>query len=227
MVEWLVAQSAVERYRRDDSEFDRAMAFIDATFAVALTLLVTTLDIRTNQKSWSSLGAFYDAGGSQLVAFAVSFVIIAGYWLAHFRLFAGFRAVDVKVIVANLVLLAAIVILPFTTEYAGDPRITDLPLPIAIVSINVAAVSIVFSAVYLLARRHGLLRTPPDSRTFTLNLLAMLVPGLVFLISVPIAYAVSPDAAKLSWLSLIPINAILGRMSTPASAGDPATGSDR
>jgi uncharacterized membrane protein len=76
------------------------------------------------------------------------------------RLFAAFRAVDMQVIVANLVLLAAIVILPFTTEYAGDPKITDLPLPIAIVSVNVAAVSIVFTALYVLARRRGLLSSP-------------------------------------------------------------------
>jgi uncharacterized membrane protein len=215
VVEWPVSESAVGRYRRDDSEFDRAIAFIDATFAVALTLLVTTLDIRTDPKSWESLGAFYDAGGSQLVAFAVAFLIIAGYWLAHFRLFAAFRAVDLTIIVANLALLAAIVIVPFTTEYAGDPRITDLPLPIAIVSINVAAVSIVFTVVYVLARGRGLLRDDPDPRTFRINTLAMLVPGIVFLASVPIAYAVSPEAAKLSWLALIPVNFVLGRMSRP------------
>jgi uncharacterized membrane protein len=220
MVEWRVAQNVIGRYRRDDSEFDRAIAFIDATFAVALTLLVTTLDIRTDSKSWESLSAFYDAGGSQLVAFGVSFVIISAYWLAHFRLFAAFRAVDLTVIVANLALLAAIVILPFTTEYAGDPDITDLPLPIAIVALNFAAVSIVFTVVYVLSRRRGLLRTPPDSRAFTFTVLAMLVPGIVFVISVPIAYAVSPDAAKLSWLALIPINAVLGRMSSPYEVAD-------
>ena len=50
----------------------------------------------------------------------------------------------------------------------------------------------------------------------------MLVPGLVFLLSVPVAYAVSPDAAKLSWLALIPVNAVLGRMSTPFVAEDAA-----
>jgi uncharacterized membrane protein len=217
-----VAQKAIGRYRRDDSEFDRAIAFIDATFAVALTLLVTTLDIRTDPKSWKSVSAFYDAGGSQLVAFAVSFLVIAAYWLAHYRLFAAFGAIDLTVIVANLALLAAIVILPFTTEYAGDPDITDLPLPIAIVALNFAAVSFAFTVVYVLSRRHGLLRTQPDSRAFTFNVLAMLVPGLVFLVSVPIAYAASPTAAKLSWLALIPINAVLGRMSTPYEDPDVA-----
>ena len=87
-----MSQSVVGRYRRDDSEFDRAIAFIDATFAVALTLLVTTLDIRTDRKS-------------------------------------------------------------------------DLPLPIAIVSVNVAAVSIAFTAlragIVVLASRSC--PTPPTS----------------------------------------------------------------
>ncbi len=203
----------IERYRREDSEFDRAIAFIDATFAVALTLLVTTLDIKTDQRSWSSLENFYDAGGSQLVAFAVSFLVIAGYWLAHFRLFATFVAVDVRLITANLVLLAAIVVLPFTTEYAGDPAISDLPLPIAVVSVNVFAVSAAFTLVYVMARRRQLLKAEPGSREYLVNVLTLLAPGFVFLASVPIAYAASPDAARLAWLALIPINAVLGRAS--------------
>ena len=36
---------AKPRYSRDDSEFDRAIGFIDATFALALTLLITTLEV--------------------------------------------------------------------------------------------------------------------------------------------------------------------------------------
>ena len=153
-----MSRRVIERYQRDDSEFDRAIAFIDATFAVALTLLVTTLDIPTKPESWDNLGDFYDAGGAQLVAFGVSFAVIAGYWLAHFRLFASFVAVDIRIIVMNLVLLAAIVVLPFTTEYAGDPNINHLPLPIAVVSVNIAAVSGAFTAVYVMARGRGLLR---------------------------------------------------------------------
>ena len=83
----------------------------------------------------------------------MSFAVIAGYWLAHFRLFASFVAVDIRIIVMNLVLLAAIVVLPFTTEYAGDPNINHLPLPIAVVSVNIAAVSGAFTAVYVIGVR--------------------------------------------------------------------------
>jgi uncharacterized membrane protein len=210
-----VSGQVIGRYRRDDAEFDRAIAFIDATFAVALTLLVTTLDIPTNPEAWGSFGDFYDAGGSQLVSFGVSFLVIAGYWLAHFTLFATFVAVDMRVVVLNLALLAAIVVLPFTTEYAGDPDINYLPLPVAVVAVNIAAVSSVFAGVYVMARRHGLLKSAPGSREFTLNLLVILVPAAVFLASIPIAYLIDPVAAQLSWLVLIPINATLGRMSRP------------
>jgi hypothetical protein len=37
----------------------------------------------------------------------------------------------------------------------------------------------------------------------------------VFLASVPVAYLISSEAAHLSWLMLIPVNAVLGRMSSP------------
>lgn len=33
------------RYSREQAEFDRAIGFMDATFALALTLLVTTLEV--------------------------------------------------------------------------------------------------------------------------------------------------------------------------------------
>ena len=153
-----MAVQVPERYLRDDSEFDRAVAFIDATFAVALTLLVTTLDIKSDPASWDTLAHFYDAMGSQLVAFAISFVVIAMYWVAHYRLVASFGAIDIRLITVNLFLLAAIVILPFTTESAGDPAVDQLPLPAVVLSVNLAAVSIAFTLIYVIARDRGLLR---------------------------------------------------------------------
>jgi hypothetical protein len=55
-----MAAGVPERYRRNDAEFDRAIAFIDATFAVALTLLVTTLDLKSDPSSLDTLGHCYD-----------------------------------------------------------------------------------------------------------------------------------------------------------------------
>jgi len=209
-----MAGRVLSRYSRDNSEFDRAVAFIDATFAVALTLLVTTLDISSNPSAWDNLGDFYDSMGSQVLSFAISFVVIAGYWLAHYRLFASFAAIDHQLIVVNLFMLASIVLLPFTTETAGNPDINDLPLPTVVLAVNVAAVSTAFTLIYVMAHRRGLLRTDPTQHEFQWGAAICFIPAIVFLASIPIAYWVDPGYAQLSWLSLVPINVILSRVSS-------------
>ena len=140
--------------------------------------------------------------------------MIAGYWLSHYRLMATFTAIDLRVIVVNLVLLATIVILPFSTESAGDPSINDLPIPTVLLALNVAAVSSAFTLLYVQARRRGLLKVDPTPREFRWTALAFLVPALVFLASVPIALLVSVAAAQLSWLALLVVNPIIGVAST-------------
>jgi uncharacterized membrane protein len=217
-----VAVQVPERYQRDDAEFDRAIAFIDATFAVALTLLVTTLDIKSDPASWNSLAHFYDAMGSQLVAFAISFLVIAAYWVSHYRLVATFDALDLRLITLNLFLLAAIVILPFTTESGGDPAVDNLPLPAVVLSVNLAAVSIAFTLIYVIARERGLLRVEHHQREYRWRVALFLAPGLVFLVSIPVAYAVDPGTARLVWLALLVVNPYLGRGLARAAEDDAA-----
>jgi TMEM175 potassium channel family protein len=199
------------RYSREESEFDRAIGFFDATFALALTLLVTTLDVSGESSVWESLGSLDDEVGSQFIAFAIAFALIANYWLVHHRLIASFDALDTPVIVANLFLIAAIVLLPFSTEAVGDPEIDDLALPTAVFALDVAAASMMLTIIYWLAWKRDLLRSRPSRAELRANLIASVVPAVIFVVSIPIAYLASATAAKLSWLSLI----ILNRLSSP------------
>ena len=198
------------RYSRDASEFDRAIGFIDATFALALTLLVTTLDIDDPQSAFASLSAFGDAAGAQLLAFAIAFVVIASYWLAHHRMVAAFVAIDRSTIVVNLGLIAAVVLLPFTTASVGDPSVVDLALPTVLMAVDVAIVSLLHLLVWLVAAGRGLLDHTPTLDERRDRVINGLATPVVFLISVPIAYLASPDAARLSWLALIAINPAVG-----------------
>lgn len=203
------------RYSRDQGEFDRAIGFVDATFALALTLLVTTLDAGDLHEAFSSLGALDDAVGAQLVAFAIAFAVIANYWIQHHRLIAWFAAIDYAAIVVNLCLVATIVLLPFSTNAVGDPSVNDLPLPTVVMAVNVAAASVLHTLVYLVAVRRGLLDpapTPAQVRWFVFNALPAAV---VFAASVPIAYLISPTAAKIAWISLIPISWLITRYTEP------------
>ncbi|HET8779905.1 MAG TPA: TMEM175 family protein, partial [Agromyces sp.] len=49
------------RYGRDSVEFARAVAFFDAVYAFAITLLVVNMDPPV-ASDWTSLGALLDSG---------------------------------------------------------------------------------------------------------------------------------------------------------------------
>ena len=165
------------RYSREASEFDRAIGFFDATFALALTLLVTTLDVSGTPSVWDSLGSLDDAVGSQFIAFAIAFALIANYSLVHHRLIASFDAIDTPLIVANLFLIATVVLLPFTTEAVGDPEIEDLALPTAVFALDVAAASIMLTFIYWLAWKRDLFRSRPIRPEIRANLFASTIPA--------------------------------------------------
>jgi uncharacterized membrane protein len=199
------------RYSRDRPEFDRAIGFIDATFALALTLLVTTLNIDDPSAAFSSLGALDDAVGQQAIAFVIAFAVIASYWLQHHRLIASFTAIDYATIVVNLFLIAAIVLLPFSTQSVGDPSVKDLPLPTVIMAVNVVLASTLHTLVYLVAVRRKLLSPRPSRGEISYTVVNGLASAAVFGASVPIAYLISPIAAQITWASLIPISQFVGR----------------
>ena len=200
------------RYSREQSEFDRAVAFIDATFALALTLLITTLDIGNRSKAFKSLSNLYAAVGPQFLAFLIAFAVIAGYWLAHHRMLAGFAAMDSRTLVANIFLIGAVVLLPFTTSSVGDPGVADLPLPTVLMAVDVAAVSALFTLVWVMAARRELLVDKPSAEERFERLANGLAPAVVFLLSVPIAYLAEPYVARLFWLSLLVVNPAIGVM---------------
>jgi uncharacterized membrane protein len=200
------------RYERDDAEFDRAIGFVDATYALALTLLVTTLDVDDLPTAWSSVGSLFDAVGAQFLAFGIAFLVIANYWLEHHRMIAAFGALDYPTITVNLLLVGAIVLLPFSTQSVGDPSVVDLALPTVVMALNVAACSILHSSVFAMAVHRRLLARPRPPEEVRGYLVLALLPALVFLASIPIAVAASAEAARVSWLALIVVNPIAGKI---------------
>lgn len=200
-------------YQRDEDEFGRAVGFFDATYALALTLLVTTLDVGDSRANWIDLGALENAVGSQFVAFLISFGVIAIFWLHNHRLLSQFASIDLPLIVLNLVLVGTIVLLPFTTEALGGGNVNDLPLPTVVYAANIAAASILNAVVYETARRRGLLREAPDRQTARANVLGALGPAAVFLCSIPIAYLASAEAARWFWLSIVVVGPLAGSRS--------------
>jgi uncharacterized membrane protein len=148
-------------------------------------------------------------------------VVIASYGSRHHRLVASVVAIDTPVIVANLALIAAIVLLPFTTEAVGDPSVDHLPLPTVVLVVNVAAASLLHVVVYLMASWRGLLAARPTRDELIAHLPPRIMPAAVFLVSIPLAYLTTPVVAQLSWLSLLVIGPV-ARQRAPRAGEDSA-----
>jgi uncharacterized membrane protein len=194
-------------FARGTTEFDRALGFFDATYAVALTLLVTTLDRSDVPGAWANPAALWAALGTEIVAFFIAFAVVAFYWRSNHAFVGELHHLSGHLVAVNLVLLAFVVLLPFTTDAMGQfPE----PLATAVFAGNVAVISSTEAVMSVLAWRGGLMSAPPSRRRMRLNVVVQLVPPAVFLASVPVAYLVSSSAARLSWLSLLVFNPMVG-----------------
>lgn len=95
---------------------DRLVNFSDATVAIALTLLVLPLvDLAGDARGPTSAAAVLAEGWSQLLGFAVSFVVVARLWVAHHAVFEDVRAYDGTLVALGFVWLGGIVLVPFAT----------------------------------------------------------------------------------------------------------------
>ncbi|MBT2498095.1 DUF1211 domain-containing protein [Agromyces sp. ISL-38] len=203
-------ESAERHYRRDSVEFARAFTFFDAVYAFALTLLAVNID-PTDAAAWVDPGTLLGSGlGIQLMGFAISFIVIAVFWRVNHRLVAGFRALTPGVIVANLVAIAFVVLIPFTTQGISDEGSSEAPLAVAVYAVNISAAIFAQSAMFYVARHDGVLADPLPRRADFVNFLDSMTTPLVFLASIPIAYAFGADWGRLTWLLLVVIGPLSG-----------------
>ena len=160
------APSSRPLYPRSSFEFERMAFFCDAVYAIALTLLVTSLDVphiidETNASDlWSARG---DVRG-QIITFFVSFLVIGSFWLAHHRFVRRLAAVDRTLLFAGLVYLAFISFLPFPSSLLGDQ--VDNGLAVAIYALCIAAVAGMEVVLQWIAKRHGLLLEPTTPTSY-------------------------------------------------------------
>lgn len=107
---------------------DRIVMFTDASVAIALTLLILPLmdAISTHEDgSPTTLLGFLNANWPSLMAFVLSFVVIARFWRSHHRLFLHVERDAPGLFWVNTGWLAAIVLLPVAT--VGTSRFPDDP----------------------------------------------------------------------------------------------------
>jgi uncharacterized membrane protein len=213
------------RFGREGVEFARAVTFYDAIYAFAVTLLITTVD-DFRREAWSSLPALWEANGKSLTAFAISFAVVVSFWRGSHRAVAGLAAMNSRIITLSCISMFGVVLIPFATEAMG--KVGELPLPVAVYAVVIAGTSLMHHIMEDQADRADLRhrqRTPAERRWHWVG--AAVLPA-VFLLSIPVAYLVSPAAAQYSWASLFVLGPAAGawteRHMAQAARADGAAG---
>ncbi|MDQ6900978.1 MAG: TMEM175 family protein [Candidatus Dormibacteraeota bacterium] len=158
-------QAPVDADRERGYQIGRLMAFSDGVFAIAITLLVLNVAVPDIAQSdaQSRLPAALLQTGPRLLTFALSFFLVGFYWILHHQLFRQLTSVNVWLLWLNLVVLFLVSLLPFSSGVVG--RYYDTVIGAEVYVVNLAAIALAFSALYLYATRGLEVRPPPGALT--------------------------------------------------------------
>jgi uncharacterized membrane protein len=139
---------------------NRLETLVDGIFAIAMTLLVLGISPPRPQDSLaqSVLPGMIESLVPQVFLFIVAFLVLALFWLGHHRQFHVVHKIDPVLLWINILILIAIVFVPFSTDLAGDyPDVTDATL---LFHANMFIVGILFTFQWHHIRRHEHLCEP-------------------------------------------------------------------
>lgn len=198
---------------RGDRGLDRLVNFADATVAIAITILVLPLVELAPEVARDGLAVLAEQHSGTVLAFALSFGVIAVFWVPHHRMFELVGTPSAALVWVNLLWLCGIAFFPFSTsviaQIGSEPEAITLYVgTMIVISASLALIDL------LLIRRPELKRADagPVRIRFALAPLGLLVLALVLALSVP--------GLGLWWLFLLalerPVLAAIGRR-------DPAT----
>jgi uncharacterized membrane protein len=199
------AARKVVRHREEaDVEFARIVAFSDGVFAIAITLLVLALEVPADTNHlWEALKGLED----DLIAYALSFAVVGKFWLSHHRFYAGLQRFDNTLMGLNLLYLAWIVLIPFSSELLGEFGNDRTATIVYAANMVGASATFLVQILYAYGRRLVKPDAMPLERRFA-GPANFLFVG-IFLASIGVAF-VSVAAAQLMWLTVFLVGHRMG-----------------
>jgi len=209
--------------REDLPTVDRLLALSDGVVAIALTLLVLQLSVPVviNANSASDLAsALTRDRGDRLIAYAISFFVIAQFWLVHHRVFRMITGQREGLAWWNFAFLFTITIMPFTSDLLG--RYSENPLAVNIFAVNLLLCSLATQATLIFAKRSRLVRPGPayGPQSFRAGEYRQIGTLLVIVVSIGLAW-VNTDLAKYCWLLLALVPNLAARLTRPPASSAP------
>jgi uncharacterized membrane protein len=189
------------------TDLGRIMAFTDGVMAVAITLLVLNLEVP--EGSGDDLGEKLVDLVPSVLSYLLAFALVGRFWVIHHNLFETLRRFDGTLMGLNLLFLASIAIVPFSTDLYD--RYTSEPLAVAVFGavMSLAALTHWAMTAYTVHRgfvhEHRVGDTAPFGSAVALGFTA------IFLVSVPVAF-LSVHLAQAMWISTIALRYPLRRL---------------
>lgn len=98
---------------------ERPIFYTDAVVAIAMTLLILPLMESIGEIGDADALGWLEEHTDQLIAFAISFALVAMFWTAPHRLFQHLRGITPRMIWLNFAWMFTIVCLPVVTALTG------------------------------------------------------------------------------------------------------------
>lgn len=182
---------------------DRIKALTDGVFAIAMTLLVLSLelpaahslegDFSVVKMLLGQLDLFYN--------YFLSFIILAFFWINHHNQFHCYKETDNTHLWLNLFLLMFVALMPFSTVLVSDyPQYGAAD---AVFAVNVLLISLFYYLNYWYAEKKGyLIEKLPENTGSQVKKQVLLITSICFLAI--ILAALDPSASSITFL-LIPL----------------------
>jgi uncharacterized membrane protein len=156
----------------------RLEAFSDGVLAIIITIMV--LELRPPE------GTTLDALRPLIpvfISYVLSFAVVGIYWNNHHHLFQAVRAVNGRVLWANLLLLFSLSLLPFGSAWMGEHEFS--PVPVAVYGVILLGAAMAY---FVLVRT--LLAAQPDDAPLAAAIGSDTkgkISPLLYAVSIPIA----------------------------------------
>ena len=98
-------------------EKGRLEAFSDGVFAIIIAIMVLDLKIPSDG-NWTAI--MNDAWMSTFLAYLVSFIITASFWVSHHLIISNLKKVDSGLLWINVLTLLPMSLVPITTAWFGE-----------------------------------------------------------------------------------------------------------
>ena len=192
-----MARERIARKREEhEVEFGRIVAFSDGVFSIAITLLVLAIGIKPDLAHGEVAKALWEQR-EQLLAYAISFAVIARFWIVHHGFFSEVTAFDGRLISLNMLYLGFLVLIPFSSQVLGEYG--GVFAVVVLYSANLAAVVLIGQWMRWDAHRAGL--TERDEMTGREDLVSSIFIAGVFLLSILVALW-DASIAQFTWFLL-------------------------